>query len=197
MDAKEKIELHIRMSEAYKNAYLTGGAQSGSVKGATWEAWKFAKGSLGRWPYFTGDSVMQMESMKMAPGLGEKEDMAAKSAAMEATAYAISFPNWKCTEFKVYPAQDGFVQLVRWEGLTKNATKTDGTPVPDGTKYGFFSYSFVDTNDKGEITRWETHTNHEFGDFLDIALHNRGPFKGFEYQAALAKRLKGAGIVIK
>jgi hypothetical protein len=65
----------------------------------------------------------------------------------------------------------------------------------DGTAMGFYSYSFVDTNDKGEVARWETHVNDEYSAFLDVAIGVHGPFHGHtEYVEALRRRLAQAGI---
>ncbi|MGZ4885482.1 MAG: hypothetical protein ACXVI7_09095 [Halobacteriota archaeon] len=138
-----------------------------------------------------------MASFEMTPGLNASEDIWAQAAAMEAKAYSLSFPDWKPVEFKSYPSDIGFVMRTRWEGHTKNATKGDGTKIKDGTKMGFYSYGFIDTNDLGEIMRWETHVNEEFGSFLEVALHVRGPFKDSEYVEALTRRLEEAGVEVK
>jgi hypothetical protein len=66
----------------------------------------------------------------------------------------------------------------------------------DGTKMSFYSYGFVETNNYGEITRWETHVSAEYSDFLDIAIGVHGPFleSADPYMEALARTLKEAGI---
>lgn len=119
--------------------------------------------------------------------------MVAKAVTMEGTAYAISFPDWKVVDFQVYPSDRGCAWRARWEGRTKNATRSDGT------KMGFYTFSYIDINDEGEITRWETQDNTEFSDFVDIAFHQRPPFKlkGYEYTVALARTLQQAGIEIE
>jgi hypothetical protein len=61
---------------------------------------------------------------------------------------------------------------------------------------GFFSYGFVDTNDQGLITRWETHTNEEYGAFLEAAIGVRGPFHGSDYVEALSRTLKQASVSV-
>ena len=74
----------------------------------------------------------------------------------------------------------------RWEGHTK-----------EGKKMGFYSYGFVETNEKCEITRWETHVNEEYSSFLDVAIGVRGPFEsGDEYMAALTRCLEKAGVTL-
>jgi hypothetical protein len=61
---------------------------------------------------------------------------------------------------------------------------------------GFYSIGFVDTNDQGQITRWETFPNdEEYGPFLELALGTRGPFKGAtEYVDALVKTVEKHGL---
>jgi hypothetical protein len=59
---------------------------------------------------------------------------------------------------------------------------------------GFYSYSFVDTNEKGEVARWETHVNDEYNPFLEVAVGVTGPFHGHaEYLDALRLRLAKEG----
>ena len=68
----------------------------------------------------------------------------------------------------------------------------------DGAEMSFFSYGFVETNDQGEITRWETHVSGDYSDFLDVALGVHGPFRdgADAYMDAVAKRLEEAGVSI-
>ena len=67
-------------------------------------------------------------------------------------------------------------------------TRWQGTNRHDGVEMGFYSYSFVDTNDDGEVTRWETHVNDEYSAFLDVAIGVHGPFHGTdEYVEALER----------
>ena len=40
----------------------------------------------------------------------------------------------------------------------------------------FFAYSFIRTNEYGEITHWETHVNPAYNDFLDVAIGEHGPY---------------------
>lgn len=39
----------------------------------------------------------------------------------------------------------------------------------DGKLHGFYAYGFVETNDDGEITRWETHVSPEYNVILNVA----------------------------
>jgi hypothetical protein len=74
----------------------------------------------------------------------------------------------------------------RWEGHTK-----------DATKMGFYSYSFVETNDDGDVARWETHVNDEYSAVLDVAIGVHGPFHGTsEYVDALERCLAAAGVSV-
>ena len=63
---------------------------------------------------------------------------------------------------------------------------------------GFYSIGFVETNDQGEITRWETHVDdYEYGPFLEVALGVRGPFHGTTaYIDALHRALEQAGVSV-
>jgi hypothetical protein len=173
MKIEERVALHRRMAEAYRDAYLRQGVQEGE----SYEAWKFADDAEYSSPYFTGDKVLLLR---------EVATDTARSATMEATAYALKFPDWKPAGFKCWPADNGFVMKTRWEGHMR-----------DGTKMGFYSYGFVETNDQGEITRWETHVNDEYGPFLEVAIGVRGPFEsGDEYMEALTRCLEEAGVSV-
>lgn len=173
MNLEERIAHHRQMAEAYRNAYLRQGVQEGE----TYEAWKFAEDGVYASPYFTGDQVFPFSDFPADT---------AKAATMEAKAYSLTFPDWKPTDFKYWPADVGFVMKTRWEGHTEA-----------GTKMGFYSYSFVDTNDKGEVSRWETHVNDEYSPFLEVAIGVSGPFHGTsEYVDALHQCLEKAGVSV-
>ena len=65
----------------------------------------------------------------------------------------------------------------------------------DGAFMDFFAYSFIRTNEYGEITHWETHVNPAYNDFLEIAIGEHGPYDDAnKYMAAVMKKLKSAGI---
>lgn len=173
MTTDERIAHHRRMAEAYRNAYLRQGVQSGE----TYEAWTFAEDGVYASPYFTGDATFP---------LSEFSTDTAKAATMEAKAYSLTFPDWKPTDFKYWPADNGFVMKTRWQGHTK-----------DGVAMGFYSYSFVETNDRGQVAHWETHVNDEYSAFLDIAIGTHGPFHGTsEYVDALQRCLDQAGVTV-
>lgn len=167
MTLEERIARHTRMAEAYRDAYLRQGVKDGEAFADTW---KFAEDGVYASPYFTGDEVFK---------LSEFPSDTAKASTLEAKVYSLSFPDWKPASFIYWPAQNGLVMKTRWEGHTA-----------DGTKMGFYSYSFLETNDACEITRWETHVNDEYNAFLDVAIGVHGPFRGTgEYLEALERRL--------
>lgn len=171
MNATERIEHHRRMAEAYRNSYLRQGVQDGE----TYEAWAFADDGVYVSPYFTGDQVFAFKDFPADT---------AKAATMEAKAYSLTFPDWKPAGFNYWPADNGFVMKTRWQGTTK-----------DGKTMGFYSYSFVETNGKGEVARWETHVNDEYSPFLEVAIGVSGPFHGTsEYVDALHRCLDKAGV---
>jgi hypothetical protein len=169
MNIEERVALHGRMAEGYRNAYLHQEVQ----EGVSYEEWKFAHDAVYSSPYFTGETVLLLRDVPID---------AAKSATMEAKAYALTFPDWKPADFRYWPAANGFVMKTRWQGHTT-----------EGTTMGFYSYGFVDTNDEGEVTRWETHVNDEYSRFLEVAIGVSGPFTGNEYMDALARCLEAAG----
>lgn len=174
MTLEERIAHHIRMAEAYRDAYLRQGVKDGEAFADTW---KFAPDGVYVSPYFTGDEVFK---------LSEFPADTAKASTMEAKAYSLSFPDWKPADFAYWPADHGFVMKTRWEGHTT-----------DNVKMGFYSYSFVDTDEHGQITRWETHVNDEYNAFLDVAIGVHGPFHGTgEYLDALERRLAEAGVTV-
>jgi hypothetical protein len=141
------------------------------------DACKFAPDAVYASPYFAGGQVFL---------LSEFPEESARASTKEAKAYSLTLPDWKPADFKHWPADNGFVLKTRWEGDTK-----------DGTKMGSHSYSFVETNDDGEVTRWETHVNDEYGAFLDVAIGVHGPFHGTsEYVEALDRCLAAAGLSV-
>jgi hypothetical protein len=159
------------MAEGYRDAYLRQGVQ----EGARYEAWRFADDAVYASPYFTGDTVLLLRDVAASTAV---------VATMEAKAYAVRFPDWKPARFTCWPADNGFAMRTRWEGHSV-----------DGVLMGFYSIGFVETNDAGEITRWETFVNdEEYGPFLQAAIGARGPFRGTEYVDALIRHLTAHGL---
>ena len=179
MNLEERIAHHGQMAESYRNAYLRQGVQDGEeyTDDEGHEAWKFAPEAVYTSPYFTGDQEFLMSDFPSDT---------AQAATMEAKAYSLTFSDWKPASFKHWPASDGFVMKTRWQGHTA-----------DGTGMGFYSYSFVNTNADGEVTRWETHVNDEYSPFLEVAIGVSGPFQGTSaYLDALHRCLDKADVTL-
>ena len=171
MTLEERLQHHKAMAESYHSAYT-----KQSVKdGATYDEWKFAPDATYFSPYF-GDNVIDLAKNPMS---------VQTSATMEATSYSVTLPDWKPLSFESWASEDGFVMKTHFGGHDK-----------DGVMHDFYSYGFVKTNEKDEITHWETHVSPEYNDFLDFTLGVHGPFKhgAHEYMAAVAKRLAQAGV---
>jgi hypothetical protein len=97
----------------------------------------------------------------------------------------VTFPDWKPVEFKLWAADNGFVQRYRWEGTNTNT----------GKKQGFYSISFVETDEDAKIVHWSTYVNDdEYGPFLEAAIGARGPFHGDGYMQALSKHFEKHGL---
>jgi hypothetical protein len=178
---EEKIAHHRKMANGYANAYLRQGVQEGDVYTDASDdeavAWQFAADGVYSSPYFTGSQTFPFSDFPTDT---------AKASTMEAKAYSLTFSDWKPADFKYWPADNGFVMKTRWEGHLE-----------DGTGMGFYSYSFVETNDAGEVQRWETHVNDEYTPFLKVAIGVGGPFNGTsEYVEALERCLEKAGVSV-
>lgn len=170
---EERIELHRRMALSYNSAY-----DKKAVKdGATYDEWKFADDAVYFSPYF-GKGVIELKTHPIS---------VKTSATMEAKAYSLRFPDWGPVEFNCWPSDIGFVMKTHFVGHTK-----------DGKEMDFYAYGFVETNEDGEIKRWETHVSPEYNDFLDVAIGVHGPFgdQADEYMKALARTLKEAGVTM-
>lgn len=154
----DRVALHRRMAEAYGHAYMAKrvGGSASYLDSSRQEAWKFADDVVYSSPYWTGDKAHPFSEFPMPVH---------DYATIEARAYTVRFPDWGPVSFECWPADNGFVMKFRWEGTTKQ-----------GRKMGFYSYSFVVTNEYGEVTRWETHVNKEYDDFLDVAIGEHGPY---------------------
>jgi hypothetical protein len=67
----------------------------------------------------------------------------------------------------------------------------------DGAKMGFYSYSFIETNDQGQLTRWETRVDDEDNAALGVAIGVHGPLRGTgEYVEAPERCLAAAGVSV-
>ena len=172
MNHDERVTLHRKMAESYRDAYLRRDVQAG----AEYEHWTFADDAVYASPYFTGNTVLLLK---------EVVEGAALVATMEAKAYSVNFADWAPAEFTCWPAANGFAMRTRWQGHTR-----------DGALMGFYSIGFVETNEDGQITRWETFVNdEEYGPFLQAAIGTRGPFTSEEYVTALTRHLGAHGLL--
>ena len=168
---RARLEHHRKMAESYHMAYVDRTVEGG----ASYEEWKFAPHAQYWSPYF-GNNVIDLDTNPMS---------VRQSATMEANTYCLTLPDWKPLGFRCWPSDRGFVMQSHFGGHDK-----------DGRLWDFYAYGFVDTNEAGEITRWETHVSPEYNDFLDVVIGVHGPFKnGPEpYMAAVAKKLQEHGI---
>lgn len=168
---EERLTRHRKMAESYYAAY-----QERTVEdGASYSEWVFAPHAKYWSPYF-GDNLIDLSEYPMS---------VRKSATMEAGTYCVTFPDWGPLGFKCWPSENGFVMQTHFGGHDR-----------EGKLWEFYAYGFVETNEAGEITRWETHVSPEYNDFLDRAIGIHGPFKeGPEpYMEAVAKKLREAGV---
>ncbi len=168
---EERIEHHRKMAESYHAAYL----KKAVKEGATYDEWVFDDGALYWSPYF-GDNVIDLKRNPIS---------VQQSATMEALTYSLTFPDWGPLAFKCWPSDNGFTMQSHFGGHDQTGKMMD-----------FYAYGFVETNQYGDVIRWETHVSPEYNDFLDVAIGIHGPFKeGPEpYMAAIGKKLQEARI---
>ena len=172
MNLEERIAKHRRMAESYRDKYVL----QKVADGESYDEWEFTDDAVYTSPYFVADQELVLKDV------ATHWDTA---ATVEAKAYGITFPDWKPVDYKVWPAENGFVMRYRWQG----------TNVNDGKAMGFYSISFVDTNDDAQITHWSTYVNdEEYGPFLEAAIGARGPFHGDSYMQALAQHFEKHGL---
>lgn len=168
----ERIAVNKKIAESYLAAY-----DAKKVKdGATYADWKFAEKADYWSPYF-GNEKIDLSSNPVSVG---------DSATFEALSYSIEFPDWAPISFQCWPAVNG----VAWK------TEFGGHRKGSGAAMSFFAYSYIDTNEYGEIIHWETHVNSDYNDFLDAAIGTHGPFRNGsgEYMQAVYTKLGSAGI---
>ncbi len=107
---------------------------------------------------------------------------------MEALSYSVEFDNWAPVDFEKFPSVEGVAWKTHFGGYRKK----------DGVFMDFFAYSFIRTNEYGEITHWETHVNAAYNDFLDVAIGEHGPYTDANvYMAAVMKKLASARIDLR
>jgi hypothetical protein len=173
MNVEQRVAMNRRIAEGYRDAYLRKGVEEGE----RYQAWSFAPGAEYSSPYWTGDEIII---------LGDQAIEAGKTAIMEAKAVSLVFPDWKIVDSHLWPSDDGFAMKNKWVG-----TKMDGS------KMGYYSYTFARTNEQGQITRWETHVDENFGPFIECVIGARGPWRdGAVYMGLIAKALEKAGVAV-
>lgn len=170
MTLEQRLAHHREMALCYYNAYL----QRTVEDGASYREWVFAPHAQYWSPYF-GDNLIDLDKTPIS---------VRQSATMKANTYCLTFPDWGPLDFACWPSDQGFVMKTHFGGHDQ-----------DGKLWDFYAYGFVNTNEAGEITRWETHVSSEYNDFLDKAIGVHGPFKnGPEpYMQAVAEKLRQAG----
>ncbi len=168
----ECTKISAALALSYYNAYNKKIVKDGSTYAGDW---KFAKGATYWSPYF-GNKMINLELCAIP---------VADSASMEALSYSAEFNNWGPLDFNYWATPSGVAWKTHFGGYRKS----------DGVMMDFFAYSYLDVNDYGEITHWETHVNSAYDRFLDVAIGTHGPFPGPDaYMAAVNKKLNAAGI---
>lgn len=170
---KELLEKNRNLALSYWHAYQKRTVQDGE----TYDGWVFAENATYWSPYF-GDNVINLR----ANPISVKD-----SATMEALAYSVEFPDWGPLGFKCWPSDRGVAMQTHFGGHTRAGKFMD-----------FYAYGFIETDESGVITHWETHVSPEYSDFLDVAIGTHGPFKnGPEpYMQAVAAKLRQAGVTL-
>lgn len=171
----ERIENNRNIAMSYYAAY-----DKKAVKdGATYESWKYASHADYWSPYF-GNGTIDLETNPIS---------VADAAMMEVLSYSVEFKDWGPIDFECFPAVEG----VAWKTHFGGHRKTDDVFMD------FFAYSYIRSNEYGEITHWETHVNSDYNDFLDVAIGEHGPYRdrADRYMQAVSKKLLSAGIDLK
>lgn len=127
----ERIDKNRRIAEAYYAAYNKQAVKDGTV----YDEWIYAPHADYWSPYF-GNGTIDLETNPISV-----ED----SATMEALSYSIEFRDWAPVDFECFPAVNGVAWKTHFGGYRKS----------DGVFMDFFAYSYIRTNEYGEITHWE------------------------------------------
>ena len=170
----ERLEKNRQIAESYYIVYSKKTVKDGAV----YDKWVFAPNATYWSPYFGNNKI----------DLGINPISVEDSATMEALSYSIEFKDWGPVDFECFPSIEG----VAWK------THFGGHRKKDDVFMDFYAYSFIKTNEYGEITHWETHVNTDYNDFLDVAIGEHGPYKNGAgaYMKAVTKKLISAGIDI-
>ena len=170
----ERIEKNKQIAESYYAVYSKKTVKDGAV----YDKWVFAPHATYWSPYFGNNKI----------DLGVNPISVQDGATLEALSYSVEFKDWGPVDFECFPSIEG----VAWK------THFGGHRKKDDVFMDFFDYSYIKTNEYGEITHWETHVNSDYNDFLDVAIGVHGPFKNGSgpYMKAVANKLISAGIDI-
>jgi hypothetical protein len=173
MTRDEKIALHRRMVEGYEEGFAKRVEREGHLDFGP--DWKFAPDAVYVSEYFSGGIP--------AP-IGANANFANEAAHREFLVYRRVVPDQVPVHFMMWSAENGVAWRTRFEAH-----------IPDGSKVAFHMIDFIDTNDDGLITRWETFCDgEEFGPVVELATGVRGPFENYAaYWAALERRLAELG----
>jgi hypothetical protein len=167
---EERIKVSENLATSYRDVYTKKTVKTGK----TFE-WVFADNATYWSPYF-GNTLIDLSKAPVSV-----ED----SSSFEALSYSIEFPDWGMLDFEYWPAVNGCAWKSHMGGHRKS----------DGKFMDFYAYSFLKTNEYGEITHWETHTNDAYDTFLDVAIDSHGPYlNDKDYMNAVMKKLKAAGV---
>lgn len=172
---RERYEVNAKIAQAYYAAY----DQKAVKDGATYADWVYAPHATYWSPYF-GNGMIDLETNPIS---------VKDSAMLEALSYSIEFSDWGPVGFESFPSIHG----VAWK------THFGGHRRSDGVFMDFFAYSYIRTNEYGEIAHWETHVNGDYNDFLQVAIGDHGPYRNGAdvYMEAVMKKLASAGIDIR
>ena len=171
LTSEERIANNRAIAESYYHAYDKKAVKDGAVYDV--------------WPLRPMRNIGRTTSANSMIDLQENPISVEDSATMEALSYSVEFDDWGPVDFECFPSVDG----VAWK------THFGGHRKKDGVFMDFFAYSFIRSNEYGEITHWETHVNSGYNDFLDVAIGEHGPYNDANvYMAAVMKKLSSAGI---
>lgn len=169
---EERTKISENLALSYYNAYNKKAVKDGATYN---DCWKFSKGATYWSPYF-GKETINLDHCVIS---------VADSSSMEALSYSVEFNDWGPLDFDYWATPEGVAWKTHFGGYRKN----------DGVMMEFFAYSYLDVNDYGEITHWETHVNSDYDRFLDIAIGTHGPFSDSNaYMEAVSKKLNAAGM---
>ena len=153
MSIENRIAMNRHIAEGYRNAYM----KKAVAEGENYDGWSFAADAEYVSPYWTNDEIWIISELPID---------ALKTATMEALAINIVYDDWIVVDCQIWAAEDGFVMKNKWTATHKR----------DRSSWSYYSYTFARTNAQGQITRWETHVNDQYGPFIAEVIGTAGPF---------------------